>query len=106
MMSTSIHYAASTSRNHATIPGAGLGIYTGIDVGVGEQIAESDIVVPLADHKWHQMGVEELDYDFMWSEYSWDGSGFPMNTDFDEGSALVLGTGCMPNCDFSQINDQ
>jgi len=88
----------------STIPGAGLGIYTGIDVGVGEQIAESDIVVPLADHEWHQMGAGELDYNFMWSEYSWDLSDLPMKTDVIDGAGLVLGTGCMPNCDFSQIN--
>lgn len=87
----------------STIPRAGLGIYTGIDVGMGEQIAESDIVVPLADQEWHQMGAGELDYNFMWNEYSWELSELT-TTDLVDGSALVLGTGCMPNCDFSQIN--
>ena len=87
----------------STIPGAGLGIYTGIDVGVGEQIAESDIVVLLADQEWHHMGAGELDYNFLWNEYSWELSPH-INTDIEDGSALVLGTGCMPNCNFAQIN--
>ena len=37
----------------STIPGAGLGIFTGIDLQPDEAVAEPDIIVPLYDQLWH-----------------------------------------------------
>ena len=37
----------------STIPGAGLGIFTGIDLQPNEAVAEPDIIVPLHDQVWH-----------------------------------------------------
>ena len=48
---------------------AGLGIFTGIDLQPGENIAEPDIIIPLHDQLWH--AGEDLDFWFLWNEYSW-----------------------------------
>ena len=81
---------------------AGLGIFTGIDLSEGEPVAEPDIIIPLADYEWHS----EMEHDFhlLWGEYSWQPQEVKMETDMVDGSALVIGTGCMPNCNFALIN--
>lgn len=81
---------------------AGLGIFTGIDLAEGEAVAEPDIIIPLADYEWHS----EMSHDFhlLWGEYSWQPQQVKMETDMVDGSALVIGTGCMPNCNFALIN--
>ena len=53
----------------STIPNAGLGIFTGIDLQEGDSVAEPDIIVPLQDYDWH--ASEDVDYHFLWKEYSW-----------------------------------
>jgi hypothetical protein len=40
----------------------------------------------------------------LWNEYSWQAEEMFMETDFVQGSALVIGTGCMPNCNFALTN--
>jgi len=81
---------------------AGLGIFTGIDLQPGENIAEPDIIIPLHDQLWH--AGEDLDFWFLWNEYSWAASEVGMEYDSATCSALVIGTGCMPNCNFALIN--
>lgn len=44
------------------------------------------------------------DFHLLWDEYSWDIKEVNMETDMVTGSALVIGTGCMPNCNFALIN--
>ncbi|KAL7494773.1 hypothetical protein ACHAWT_003346 [Skeletonema menzelii] len=86
----------------STIPGAGLGIFTGIDLQENSNVAEPDIVIPLADYEWHT--AMEQDFHLLWGEYSWQTNEVAMETDVMIGSALVIGTGCMPNCNFALIN--
>ena len=81
---------------------AGLGIFTGIDLEEGDAVAEPDIVIPIHDFEWH--AGEDMDYHFLWYDYSWMAREVGMDTDMDVGSALVIGTGCMPNCNFALIN--
>lgn len=81
---------------------AGLGIFTGIDLEENSNVAEPDIVIPLADYDWHTNN--EMDFHLLWGEYSWQGAEVSMETDIMEGSALVIGTGCMPNCNFALNN--
>jgi len=86
----------------STIPNAGLGIFTGIDLRPGDAVAEADIIVPLQDWEWH--AEADVDFWFLWRDYSWDLSEVGMESDVEDGSALVIGTGCMPNCNFALIN--
>lgn len=86
----------------STIPGAGLGIFTGIDLEENSNVAEPDIVIPLADYEWHT--AMQQDFHLLWGEYSWQTAEVAMETDMMVGSALVIGTGCMPNCNFALIN--
>ncbi len=81
---------------------AGLGIFTGIDLEENSQVAEPDIIIPLADYEWHTN--MEQDFHLLWGEYSWQTEEMFMETDMVDGSALVIGTGCMPNCNFALIN--
>eukprot|EP00985_Skeletonema_marinoi_P000574 scaffold216_cov93-Skeletonema_marinoi.AAC.1 len=64
---------------------AGLGIFTGVNLPSHTPVAEPDIVIPLADYEWHT--AMQQDFHLLWV-----------------GSALVIGTGCMPNCNFALIN--
>lgn len=86
----------------STIPNAGLGIFTGIPLEPNQPIAEPDLVVPITDVSWN--AAEDLDFHFLWTDYSWMPSEVGMDTDMVNGSALVIGTGCMPNCNYALIN--
>mmetsp|Transcript_13649 Transcript_13649/g.27752 ORF Transcript_13649/g.27752 Transcript_13649/m.27752 type:complete len:633 (+) Transcript_13649:74-1972(+) len=86
----------------STIPGAGLGIFTGVNLPSHTPVAEPDIVIPLADYEWHTAMAQ--DFHLLWGEYSWQTNEVSMETDMVSGSALVIGTGCMPNCNFALIN--
>lgn len=77
---------------------AGLGVFTGIDLLEGDGIAEPDLVVPFHE----DYGI--FDFDFLWRRYSWEPSELGMHFDMQDGLALVLGTGCVPNCDFALLN--
>lgn len=59
-------------------------------------------MIPLHDFEWHASA--EFDFYFLWYDYSWNIGEADMDTDMVDGSALVLGTGCMPNCNFALIN--
>ena len=45
-----------------------------------------------------------MDFWNLWNEYSWQSGEVGMDYDFMEGQALVIGTGCMPNCNWALIN--
>jgi hypothetical protein len=81
---------------------AGLGIFTGIDLSDGDRIAEPDIVVPLHDLDAHVGSI--VDYELLWKQYSWNLNEMGMQYDVHDGYAIVLGTGCVPNCNFALIN--
>ena len=95
-----IHPPSPPSLPRPSLPPrkAGLGIFTGIDLREGDGIAESDIVVPFHE----DYGI--FDFDFLWRRYSWEPSELGMHFDMQDGLALVLGTGCVPNCDFALLN--
>jgi hypothetical protein len=56
------------------------------------------LVVPFHEDYGH------FDFDFLWRRYSWEPSELGMHFDMHDGLALVLGTGCVPNCDFALLN--
>jgi hypothetical protein len=55
----------------STIPGAGLGIFSGRDFKKKEQFMPTgDVVVPIVDIMMHQKGRK---FTFLWDEYTWNG---------------------------------
>jgi hypothetical protein len=58
--------------------------------------------VPITDIEWNT--GNDLDFHFLWTDYSWQLGEVGMETDAYTGSALVIGTGCMPNCNYALIN--
>jgi hypothetical protein len=53
----------------STIPGAGLGMFAGIDYNPGDQITPGDLVVPYVDLAWHTDVEDEDVLGFLWNEY-------------------------------------
>ncbi|KAL7514953.1 hypothetical protein ACHAXN_012227 [Cyclotella atomus] len=99
---TATHPECRLYLAQSTIPNAGLGIFTGIPLQPNQSIAEPDLIVPITDVQWN--AAEDLDFHFLWTDYSWMTSEVGMETDMHDGSALVIGTGCMPNCNYALIN--
>ena len=59
----------------STIPNAGLGIYTGVDLPANASIAEPDIIVPLLDLEFHATDGDDdddvttdIDYHVLWKD--------------------------------------
>lgn len=58
----------------STIPGAGLGIFAGVNgVAIGDPVSYGDVVVPLEGIEYHN--GESLK--FLWDEYTWTKDMFP-----------------------------
>lgn len=111
----------------STIPGAGLGIYAGVDFGLEEVVMPGDIVVPIDEMPFHsgstnwEDGVSDF---FLWSDYTWDstivgGINFDYEglsgdgEEIEEGAEnhilssvemASFGLGAMPNCKFGFVN--
>ena len=88
----------------STIPGAGLGLFAGIDFATGEEVTPGDAMVPIRDIDWHNSARESTKY-FLWDEYIWSGSTFKsMGEPFSEIDGASFGIGALPNCFFPLIN--
>ena len=101
----------------STIPGAGLGVFAGIDFDPGDVVLYGDIAVPIEELAFHS-GSEYLEDDvqdfFIWTDYTWDSSiaggitydylgvGEVQGVDIVE--LASFGLGAMPNCKFDSIN--
>lgn len=87
----------------STIPGAGLGMFTGRVFEEGEQVTPGDAIVPLVDMSFHT-GQNTLSGIFLWDEYSWSKESF---TGMEEEAADVYGAsfgiGALPNCLFPAV---
>lgn len=57
----------------SSIPGAGMGAYSGVDLEVNEQVQQTgDIVIPIMDIATHHIDRYSNWY-FSWDSYSWQG---------------------------------
>lgn len=52
----------------STIPGAGFGIFAGVDYSPGDQITPGDLVVPYLDLAWHNDAEDSDQLRFLWDE--------------------------------------
>ena len=88
----------------STIPGAGLGLFAGIDFEAGEEVTPGDAMVPIRDMEWHNSVRDSSKY-FLWDEYIWSGSTFTgMVEPFSDIDGASFGIGALPNCFFPLIN--
>ena len=69
--STSKDDTCGTYLAESTIPGAGLGMFTGHDFSTGEEITPGDIILPILEFGWH---AGEDTY-LLWDEYTWSAYG-------------------------------
>lgn len=52
----------------STIPGAGFGMYAGVDYDADDEVTPGDLVVPYMDMPWHNGVVEDEEMGFLWNE--------------------------------------
>lgn len=95
----------------STIPGAGLGIFTGIDRKVGEIVGQGDVILPVSDLEFHFSANENYSPWFYYDptkEYVWAGG--QMGVQFESAaeesgvSAFVPGLDCVVNCHLGLLN--
>jgi hypothetical protein len=90
----------------STIPGAGLGIYSGLNKRVGETLGRPDLCIPVIDMNWHNGGEDSFFNPF--GDYYWAGDvmGMASETDSADIEALCPGLDCAVNCHIGLINTQ
>lgn len=93
----------------STIPKAGLGIFAGDkEYNEDDIVALGDIVIPIVDYHWNNKGGPYEDSFFLWGEYGWVSSNFPIMVDEShdpsEISGVSPGVGALPNGYSSLMN--
>lgn len=100
----------------STIPGAGLGIFAGVDFGMNDVILYGDIAVPIDKLLFHTKSSQDGGQDdqlFIWSDYTWDNTiagglnfdyGFATDELMETVELASFGLGAMPNCKFGFVN--
>ena len=95
----------------STIPGAGLGVFTGIDRKVGDIVGQGDVILPISDSEFHFAANENYDPLFYYDptkQYVWAGG--QMGVQFESAaeekgvSAFVPGLDCVVNCHLGLLN--
>ena len=54
----------------STIPGAGFGMFAGVDYTRGDEVTPGDLVVPYVDMPWHNGVAMDDELGFLWNEYT------------------------------------
>jgi len=85
----------------STIPNAGLGVFTAVDIEMNEFIGYGDPAIPIVDIDFHNdaSAVKE-DYHWLLDDYTWKSAaaGPDMQQEADKTSAYISGFGALPNC--------
>ena len=82
----------------STIPGAGLGIFTGVEKWPGDAVGYGDVCIPMVDMYWHNPNNDALFNPF--KDYFWQGDnmGMTYETGRADIEALCPGLDCAINC--------
>jgi hypothetical protein len=89
----------------STIPGAGLGIFSGVTKDVGDTVGNGDVCIPFLDIYWHNDGKNDKFF-FPMADYVWDGRvmGMQMEVEDDDINAYWPGLDCAVNCHLALLN--
>lgn len=99
-----IKNACSVYLAPSTIPGSGLGMFSGKYFYENDLVTKGDIVIPLSELDWH-LGFKDIS--FLWEEYTWSASSFPglhEETDYNAMQGCSTGIGAAINCILPLIN--
>lgn len=74
---------------------------------VGDTVTLGDTVIPIIEFEWHNERAE-LDYRFLWDEYTWNGNVFPPAEEEGDELDLIMfaspGVGAAANSYLSLVN--
>jgi len=86
----------------STIPGAGLGIFTGIDLKIGDEVGHGDVCIPIVDYSTHNQHPRFNPFE----DYVWGGEvmGMKMESATGDIEALCPGLDCVVNCNMALLN--
>ena len=91
----------------STIPGAGIGLFSGVDKAAGDTIGNGDKAIPLVDAHWHNGHRFGTWFFNPTADYVWDGVGMGMRLElFDRNdiSAFWPGIDAMVNAHSGLLN--
>jgi hypothetical protein len=89
----------------STIPGAGIGVFTGVPKAAGDFLGNGDKAIPLVDAFWHN-GFPDPFFNPT-ADYVWDGASMGMRLELydpNDISAFWPGIDAMVNCHFGLLN--
>ena len=86
----------------STIPNAGLGIFSTVELRRGETVGNGDKAIPLIDIYWHN----DQDFFYPFGDYVWNGNVMGMTPEVEQGDvdAYWPGLDCMINCNLALLN--
>lgn len=86
----------------STIPNAGLGIFSTVDLQEGSSVGNGDKAIPIIDTYWHNDQV----FFYPLIDYTWDGNSMGMSEEVSDGDvdAYWPGLDCMINCNLALLN--
>jgi hypothetical protein len=85
----------------STIPGAGLGIFSGVERNVGDEVGDGDVCIPIMELDWHHKGTFNPFNDYVWAG---EVMGMKMEVGSSDIEALCPGLDCAINCNLALIN--
>ncbi|KAL7566573.1 hypothetical protein ACA910_000640 [Epithemia clementina (nom. ined.)] len=95
----------------SSIPGAGIGVFTAVDLKEGDIVGYGDVIIPIIDFLYHMSADYRFDPDHHFdptANYVWDGRemGLQYETAFvNQGiSSLAPGFNCAVNCHLGLLN--
>jgi hypothetical protein len=91
----------------STIPNAGIGIFTAVDLNKGEVVGFGDVCIPVVDMYWHN-NDDDIEHplfnplkDYFWQGYA---MGMSEETNREDMESYCPGLDCMINCHLGLIN--
>lgn len=91
----------------STIPGAGIGVFSGVAKSSGEFVGNGDKAIPLVDIHWHNFQSGQNLFFNPSADYVWDGTGMGMRLevhDKNDISSFWPGIDAMVNCHSGLLN--
>ncbi len=95
----------------STIPNAGLGMFTGVEVEEGHLLGRvGDAAFATVDQDWHMSPATGMiskhsgDYHWPLTNYDWNAPDIGLDDEAEDVSVTVNGFGAAPNCHFSLLN--